>query len=164
MAFIKSGSTVISFAEYQDVLDTDQRLFDENEGLTDEVVEDALIKSTSRILTQFKDTNWYRSLALSNGASALTIPNLNPNRIISKTSEFTELCVYYALATYLLPRVADFGREDNAERIKITFYQDKYSKLFDEILASGDWYDYNGNGSITADEIQPYPVNYQRVR
>ena len=39
MAFIRNNGNVISFAEYQDVLDADQRLFDANEGLTDDVVE-----------------------------------------------------------------------------------------------------------------------------
>lgn len=164
MAFIISGGNVLSFAEYQDVLDTDQRLFEENEGLTDEVVEDALIKATNRILTQLKDTAWYKSLAFSKGASALTIPNLEAGKIIARKSEFTELCTYYALYSYILPRIADFGTEENAERVKINFYQGKYSALFDELLAAGDWYDYNGNGSLTTDEYKPRAVNYQRVR
>jgi len=50
MAFITNNSgTVTSFAEYQDVLDMDQRLFENNEGLTDDIVEDLLTKSTQRI-------------------------------------------------------------------------------------------------------------------
>lgn len=164
MAIIKSGNTIISFAEYQDVEDMDQRMFEENEGLTDDVVEDRLIRSTERILAQFKNSNWYRELAFSQGATALTIPDLDPNRIIGHANDFRDLTVYYALMEYILPMIADFGTEENAERVKIGFYREKYSAMFDELIAQGNWYDYSGNGTVTADEFRPYPVNYQRVR
>jgi hypothetical protein len=164
MAFILSGSTVLSFAEYQDVVDMDQRLFDENEGLTDEVVEDILIRSTERILSQLKNTKWYRELALVNGASVLTIPNLNAGKIIARKNDFTDLCVYYAMFEYILPKIADFGIEDNAERVKISVYRDKYTARFDELLLNGDWYDYDASNTIEAKEYRPVPTNYQRVR
>ena len=64
MAFISNGTTKISFAEYQDVVDMDQRLFEANEGLTDDVVESALIRSTDRILTLVRATDWWRSYFL----------------------------------------------------------------------------------------------------
>ena len=50
MAFIISNNTVISFADFYDVRDRDQRLFDANEGLTEDVVEGLLIRSTERII------------------------------------------------------------------------------------------------------------------
>jgi hypothetical protein len=164
MAFIRSGSTIISFAEYQDVFDTDQRLFDENEGLSDEVVEDALIRATERILSNIKNTHWYREYALSQGASMLTIPNVDPAKIVSRQNDFTDLAVYYAMHEYILPRIADFGSEDNAERVKIGFYREKYSELFGELITMGDWYDYDADGVIRADELRPGVVNYQRIR
>ena len=164
MAFIRSGSTIISFAEYQDVVDTDQRLFDENEGLTDEVVEDLLVRSTERILSQIKSSQWYREYALSRGASVLTIPNVNPAKIVGRFNDFTDLAVYYAMHEYILPKIADFGNEDNSERVKIGFYREKYSALFGELIAMGDWYDYNADGVINANELRPGIVNYQRIR
>jgi hypothetical protein len=164
MAFIRSGTTIISFAEYQDVIDMDQRLFDENEGLTDEVVEDILIRSTERILQQLKQSKWYRELALTLGASALTIPNVSASKIIARTNDFTDLCVYYGLYEYILPKIADFGAEDNAERVKIEVYRTKYSALFNELLADGTWYDYDQDGTLELTEYRPLPTNYQRVR
>lgn len=164
MAFIKSGTTVLSFAEYQDVVDKDQRLFEENEGLTDEVVEDILIRSTERILTQLKNTNWYRQIAFSYGASSLTIPNVSAQKIVGRLNDFTDLCVYHAMFEYILPKIADFGTEDNAERVKIDFYQNKFSVLFDELVTNGDWYDYSGSGTIEDKEKVYVPVNYKRVR
>jgi hypothetical protein len=164
MAFIRSGTTIISFAEYQDVIDMDQRLFDENEGLTDEVVEDLLIRATERILSQVKNSQWYREYALSQGASILTIPSVNPSKIVSRFNDFTDLAVYYSLYEYILPKIADFGSEDNAERVKIGFYREKYTDLFGELISMGDWYDYDADGVINADELRPGIVNYQRIR
>ena len=45
MAFITQGTTFFSFADYDDVLAKDSRLFSANEGLTQDVVEDSLIRS-----------------------------------------------------------------------------------------------------------------------
>jgi hypothetical protein len=168
MAFIRSGSTIISFAEYQDVYDTDPTLFDENEGLTDDVVENALIRSTERILSQLKNTVWYRTLALQNGASVLTIPALNASKIISRANDFTDLCVYYSLYQYILPKVADFGLmhagSESNEKAKIGFYHEKFTTLFDELLFNSDWYDYDNGGTIGVKEYKPMPTNYVRIR
>jgi hypothetical protein len=164
MAFILSGITILSFAEYQDVVDADQRLFDENEGLTDQIVEDILIRSTERILAQIKTTNWYKDLAYSQGASALTMPDVDASKIIANLNDFTDLCVYHSLYEYILPKIADFGNENNAERVKIEFYRSKYSNLFTELLSSGDWYDYNNDGTLNDAEFKPAFINYQRVR
>ena len=63
MAFILSGSTVISFAEYEDVTAIDQRLFEANEfgANVDVMVEDALEKATTRILNKIKSSEWWKS-------------------------------------------------------------------------------------------------------
>ena len=51
MAFITVSGNVIAFAEYSDVTDTDQRLFEANEGISSEtMVEDLTEKATARIL------------------------------------------------------------------------------------------------------------------
>lgn len=164
MAFITQGTQVLSFADYDDALRIDQRVFEENEGLSIDEVEDSLIRSTERILDLIRNTNWYRKLALSQGASVLTVPTPTGAKIVSRKNDFTDLCVYYSLHHYLLPKIADFGAEDNAERVKIDFYLAKFNTLFEELLSNGDWYDYSGDGTVNTKEIQPYPVNYQRVR
>lgn len=164
MAFILSGTTVLSFAEYQDVVDLDQRLFEENEGLTDDVVEDSLIRSTERILTLLKNSEWYKKVSENYGASALTRPNLSASKIVSRKNDFTDLACYHALYEYLLPRIADFGNEQNAERVKIEFYRTKFTNLYDELCQTSDWYDYNGDGTIEVKEKEFDLVFYKRIR
>jgi hypothetical protein len=168
MAFIKSGTTVTSFAEYQDVIDADQRLFDANEGLTDDLVEAQLIRATERILSKLRTTSWWQDYYVKrSGANIMTvadIPALNPSKIKDRYNDFTELCVCMALADYVLPNVADFSNEDSAERRKMGYYKQRSENLFEELVTAGDWYDFDGSGAITQAERQPGIYNLKRVR
>ena len=169
MAFIKNGSKTVSFAEYNDVLTADQRLFEANEGLTDDVIEAFLIRSTDRILNLFRQSDWWRDLYLKKSINpvyntAADVPVINIENIKARQDDFTDLCVYYALWNYILPKVADFSKEDNAERAKIGFYQGKFQFLFDELVNSGDWYDLNADGTITSNEKMPGNYALKRTR
>ena len=169
MAFIRSGQNVISFAEYQDVLDRDQRLFDANEGLTDDLVEAQLTRATERILSKLRNTDWWRDYYIKRDSSlsvntVADIPALNPNKIKDRYNDFTELCVCMALADYVLPNVADFSNEDSAERRKMGYYAQRSEVLFGELITAGDWYDFDGSGSISSAEKSPGRYNLKRVR
>jgi hypothetical protein len=167
MPFISDGTKIISFAEYQDVLGQDQRLFEANEGLTDDVVEPLLARSTERILSLIRTTDWWRDLYSKNAyqfTNRLDLPPVDPDKILARQDDFTELCVMYCLWNYLLPKIADFSKEDNAERAKIGFYQGKYQFLFDELINSGDWYDLSGDGIISSDEKMAGNQVLKRVR
>lgn len=172
MAFIQQGNTFYSFADYSDVVAKDSRLFDANEGLTSDVVEDSLIRSTQRILDMFRATDWWKSYYILQSGSAaqvvigqsFSVPALNPLLILARQNDFTDLAVYHTLSEYLLPKVADFGNPDSAERQKLGFYNTKFRELFDELVEDGDWYDFNADGNIQAAEKYPYVTNLRRVR
>lgn len=160
MAFIKSGSTVISFAEFQDVLDRDQRLFENNEGVNDEnVIEPLLIRATERILTKIRNTDWWTGHY--EGAS---VPAVDANYVLERKNDFTDLCVYVSMADYILPLIADFGSEDNAEYRKIGHYTQKADELFMELIKAGDWYDFNKDGTVSSSEKTAGNINLKRVR
>ena len=169
MAFITSGTTVLSFAEYTDVEDRDQRLFDQNEGLTVDVIEDLLIRSTERILSLLRSSEWWRDYYVTRDAtltlnSVADIPALDAAKILARQNDFTDLCVYHSMFEYILPKIADFGNEDNAERKKIGFYQQKFNTLFGELITAGDWYDFDNDGSVESTEKSPGYVSLRRVR
>lgn len=168
MAFIKSGTTVTSFAEYQDVIDQDQRLFLSNEGLTDDIVEQHLTRATERILSKLRTTAWWQDYYVkrspANIMTVADIPALNPSKIKDRYNDFTELCVSMALADYILPNVADFANEDSAERKKMGYYKSRAENLFEELVSAGDWYDFDGSGAISQTERQPGVYNIKRVR
>ena len=176
MAFINPGQTgVIAFAEYTDVTSTDQRLFEANEGIADQtMIEDLTEKATSRILQLIRNTSWWKRYYLieandaqrlaTNTRSTPDVPLPDPNLILGRQADFTDLCVYFTLYEYLLPKVADFSSQDNAEVVKIGVYRTKFDVLFRELLDDGTWYDFNGSGTITELEKLPTRTNLVRVR
>jgi hypothetical protein len=174
MAFITSGSTVISFAEYVDVTATDQRLFEANEGLDSVTVEDALERATTRILAKIQATDWWRAYYVRQSGSTInsniftsgliSVPAPVGAKIKARQADFTDLCVYFTLAEILLPKIADFGNADTAERQKIGFYDEKFRALFKELIEAGDWYDFSGDNTITAAEKEPNRQNLVRRR
>jgi hypothetical protein len=172
MAFISQGTTFYSFADYDDVVVKDSRLFSANEGLTQDIVEEALIRSTTRILDMLRSSAWWKSYYVRQTGSfdnvivgqSISVPALDPFLILARQGDFTDLCVYHALSEYLLARVADFGNPDSAERQKLGFYDQKFRALFDELITSGDWYDFSQNGSIADTEIYPFVNTLVRRR
>lgn len=171
MAFITQGTTFYSFADYDDVTQIDSRLFQANEGVTQDDVEGALIRSTDRILDQLRNSTWWKSFYINREGftnviirQAVQVPALDPFLIIARQGDFSDMTVYHTLSNYLLPRVADFGNPDSAERQKIGFYEQKFSELFDELISDGDWYDFDRSGTITDEDRYPFPVNLQRRR
>jgi hypothetical protein len=174
MAFITSGGNVIAFAEYSDVTERDQRVFEANEGLTEAIVEDMTEKATTRILYLIRNTSWWTSYYLrQTGGSTnvniftsglISVPLPDANRIKARQQDFTDLCVYYTLSEYLYPKIADFSSQDNAEIKKIGLFDQKFRSLFQELIDSGDWYDFNNTGTVSAEEKMPTRTNLQRVR
>ena len=169
MAFITDSGSVISFAEYNDCLARDQRLFDSNEGLTDAIVEDALIRATERILSSIRASAWWRDYYIKRDSSlSLTtladIPAVDADKIADRQNDFTDLCVYWALSDYILPQVANFGDENDDDRKKMGYYDNKKEALFGELIRAGDWYDFDDDGTISSDEKEPGYYNLRRVR
>jgi len=169
MPFVTESNSVTSFAEFQDVVNKDSRLCDANEGLSDDIVEAQLVRATERILSKLRSSAWWQSYYVNrNSTTTITtladIPALDPNRIIARVNDFTDLCVYTALGEFILPSVADFGNEESAERQKMGYYAQKAEALFGELIASGDWYDFDDSGTIASNEKQPGQYNLKRVR
>ena len=169
MAFVTESGSVTSFAEFQDVVERDQRLFEANEGLSDDIIDGLLVRATERILSKLRATEWWRQYYIRRDSNlqivtSADIPAVDPNKIILRQNDFTDLCVYTALAEFILPSIADFGNEDNAERQKMGYYTNKADALFGELISAGDWYDFDDDGTIQSQEKQPGSYNLRRIR
>jgi len=165
-AFIYSYKTFVSFATYEDVTNRDSRVFEANEDLTESEINDYLEQASQRILTQIRNTNWWRDYQrrMAGIIDPNLLPAVNPDYILARTQEFIDLNVYFALLEYVYPSIADFGNPDSAEFAKIKFYKDLYNVLFDEIIDAGDWYDFSENGTIdTSDKMAAF-TNRVRTR
>jgi hypothetical protein len=173
MAFITVDGSVVSYAEYTDLVQKDQRVLEANElkvpeesGFADvtEFVEDMLQKSTDRINVKIKASSWwfgYQGYVGSSVSNPALLPDFNPDRIKSRQQDFTDMCVYYCLKEYLLPLVADFSIEESSEVNKIEYYDNKFNDIFNELLALADWYDADGDGTVEDGEKA---WSYQSVR
>lgn len=179
MAFVTDGSgNVISFAEYTDVVQKDQRIFESNNlkipaesgfATVQDFVEDMLEKSTSRILLKLKASTWWQAYNAYVGtpiSNLNALPNVNANRIDpsntqGRQQQFTDMCVYYCFAEYLFPLFAEFGNEESPEVAKISYYNAKFNDIFNELISIADWYDADGDGSV---EDSEKAVSYMRTR
>ena len=175
MAFITTGSTVISYADAADIRGTDQRLFECNEfsyadapnepQSLDEFLEDLAKKSTERINQKIRASAQWRAYINSQGGdySAQNIPAFVGSKILSRKADFTDMCVYYVLKEFLIPKIATF-EENSAELIKIQYYEQKYNGILQELLQFWEWYDYDGGGNITDSEKNIKPQRTRRTR
>jgi hypothetical protein len=166
MAFILSGTTVVSYAEAEDVRDRDQRVFEANEisfadapnspGNLDEYLEDLTTRGTERINQKIRASARWREYLNATGSynNIDDLPAFIPERIKTRKADFTEMCVYYTLKEYILPKIADFGDPESPEVQKITYYENKFQDIFEELLAIMDWYDADDSGTVDADEKQ----------
>ena len=170
MAFIETTTNFVSFAQYTDMIETDSRLFVANEALTEDVVTDLLVRSSSRILSNIRSTDWWRSYFIIQDKGTTTIktvadiPSPSGLKIKARRDDFTDLCCYLTMYYYILPKVADFGSDDNDEKQKLGYYEQKYTKLFNELITAGDWYDFDGTGTINSSEMAPGAVQMKRIR
>jgi hypothetical protein len=165
-AFIYSYQTFVSFATYEDVTNRDSRVFEANEDLTESEINDYLEQASQRILTQIRNTEWWREYQrrMAQIINPNLLPAVNPDYILARTQEFIDLNVYFALYEYVYPSIADFGNPDSAEIAKIKFYKDSYNLLFDEVIEAGDWYDFSENGTIDTTDKMASIVNRVRTR
>jgi hypothetical protein len=169
MAFVYESGSVVSFAEFDDVIERDQRLIDANEGLSDDIIDPLLVRATERILTKIRGSSWWRNYYVTRDNSiayntVADVPAVDPDLIRARENDFTDLCVYTALSEYILPKVANFGQQDNEERQKMAYYSQKAESLFIELITAGDWYDFNDDSTISSTEKQPGQINLKRVR
>lgn len=168
MSFNYSGSTFLSFAVTSELDDRDQRLFEANEGLTANVVDDLLRQASQRILTQIRNSDWWKTYQFGLDSTLerdpRLLPSVDPDRIKTRIQEFKDLNIYFALSEYVYPRIADFGNETDSSVQKIKFYRDQYLALFREVIESGDWYDFDDDGTVERRERLPNRQRLARIR
>lgn len=169
MTFRLNGSNdFLSFASYSEVVARDQRFFEANEGITQASVESALEQASQRILSQIRNSDWWKSYQFTRNASLENdlklLPAVDVDNIKAREQEFKDANIAFTLSEYLFPKYADFGDETSAEVVKIKFYRDQYVDLFKEIIESGDWYDYDADGTVERTEKSPARLNRVRRR
>ena len=119
-------------------------------GTLNNYIEDLTTKSTNRINQKIRaSARWREYLGyIGSGYDINSIPAFNPTKIVDRKADFTDMCCYYTLKEYLLPKIADFGNPESPEVQKIQYYDDKFNELFSELMNMFDWFDNNQDGTV----------------
>lgn len=166
MAFNIVSGSFVSFAIYSEVVARDQRFFEANEGMTTNDVNTLLAQASQRILAKLKASDWWssyqftRNSALANDLRLL--PDVDALQILGREQDFKDLNIYFCMAEYLLPKVADWSNAADVDKIK--FYKDQFADLFKELIEDGRWYDYDDDATIETNEKAPGRINLVRIR
>lgn len=178
MAFIIAQGTgdVISYCEASDIRSADQRVFEANEfdltGVPDspasveDYVEDLATKATARINQKIRaSSRWSQYLQyVGDAIDPNDIPEFVPELILSRKQDFSDMCAYYTLKEYILPQIADFGNPESSEVQKIKYFENKFSDIFEELLAIMDWYDFDNSGQVDESEKRTRYQSRRRSR
>ena len=176
MAFLILNNQVVAYADFEDILDADQRLFEANEVLFDnapgnpgdlnDYLDDLSIKTFSRINQKIRSSEAWRQYLLNTGQTydEMNIPQFDANKIIDRKQDFIDMSVYYVFKEFLLPKIADFGNPESPELQKMQYYDKKFNDLFTELLSMWDWYDADGDGTVESSEKLIRPQRYRRSR
>lgn len=178
MAFIIDQGTgnVISYSEASDIRSADQRVFEANEfdlsgvpdspASVDDYVEDLATKATARINEKIRaSSRWSQYLQyVGEGINPNDIPEFEPELILKRKQDFTDMCAYYTLKEYILPQIADFGNPESSEVQKINYFENKFSDIFNELLAIMDWYDFDNSGQVDESEKRTRHRSRRRSR
>ena len=71
-------------------------------------------------------------------------------------SQWTRATVYRALSHHILPKLSTFRPESDPFREQITFYKERFEEEMDIQFGLGIKYDDDGDGSISAGEVNEY--------
>jgi len=178
MAFIIDPGTgdVISYCEAEDIRSTDQRVFEANEfdisnvpdspATVDDYIEDLATRATARINEKIRASHQWRQYLgyIGETVPADAIPPFDSNHIQKRKADFTDMCASYTLKEYILPRIADFGNPESSEVQKIKYHDVRFSDIFEELMQILDWYDFDGDGTVTEAESRIRTTRRRRTR
>jgi hypothetical protein len=70
------------------------------------------------------------------------------------STQWTQACVYHALAYHIAPKLTQFANTGNEDRFQVMmdYYQGRFEHEMDLCLREGVRYDKDDSGTITADE------------
>jgi len=112
-------------------------------------------KAKADILRRVRDEWWSRA----KHSYTNTTNNINDMDETKLTeSQFTRCAVYRVLSEYALPQLTKWNAEGDEDKFQVMMnhYRRKYNEEFDSILRDGVEYDFDGDGTVTVGEEQPF--------
>ncbi|CAB4153950.1 hypothetical protein UFOVP641_40, partial [uncultured Caudovirales phage] len=81
-------------------------------------------------------------------------PNAQFDATLLTTSQWTQACVYHALAFHICPKLSKFETQGNEDKFQVmmAYYQGRFEHEMDLCLRLGVEYDADNNNTITSAE------------
>lgn len=111
---------------------------------------DELLRAEQDILRKIR-TEWYNK--------RYSKYNWEKTRLYE--AQWTQACLYRALANYILPRLTQWRTDGDAFREQMEFYQARFAEEMNDQFATGIQYDYDGNDVI--EETEHYTAAQTRL-
>lgn len=70
-------------------------------------------------------------------------------------SQFTQACIYHALAYHICPKLTQFTPEEDKFSVMMKYYQGRFEHEMDLILREGVLYDLDSDGTVEKGEKEP---------
>jgi hypothetical protein len=107
-----------------------------------------LERSTTEINRVLK-VRWYQSYI----RQQRKVAEFNPELLTA--SQFTQACVYHALAYHICPKLTQFSPEQDKFNVMMEYYGGRFEHEFDLVLREGVQYDLDDSGTVSAEESAP---------
>lgn len=134
----------MAYADFDDLKQVEPNI--DEYGVLDWDVE--LSRSESEINRVLK-VRWYQQYQKAH--PSISLVEFDPTLL--DATQFTQACVYHALAYHITPKLTQFsGAEPDRFQVMMTYYQGRFEHEMDLILREGVRYDLDDDGTVETEE------------
>ena len=135
----------MSYATLDDLLQVEPTITEM--GVIDYDVE---LARSEQELNRILNVRWFQTYKARN-PSAVTF---NPQLL--DATQWTQACVYHALAYHIAPKLTQFNEEGNRDRFQVMmdYYSGRFEHEMDLCLREGVRYDLDDSGTVSTEESQ----------
>jgi hypothetical protein len=109
---------------------------------------DAELARSENEINRVLHVRWFKTYQ----ASHNNVGSFNP--LLLTATQWTQACVYHALAYHIAPKLTQFAQEGNEDRFQVmmNYYAGRFEHEIDLCLREGVQYDLDANGTVSASE------------
>jgi hypothetical protein len=109
---------------------------------------DAELARSENEINRVLHVRWFKTYQ----ASHNNVGSFNP--LLLTATQWTQACVYHALAYHIAPKLTQFAQEGNEDRFQVmmNYYAGRFEHEIDLCLREGVQYDLDANGTVSVSE------------
>ena len=109
---------------------------------------DAELARSENEINRVLHVRWFKTYQAANN----NVGSFDPTLLTA--TQWTQACVYHALAYHIAPKLTQFAQEGNEDRFQVmmNYYAGRFEHEIDLCLREGVQYDLDDNGTVSASE------------